>query len=134
MGLPVALRLAYVKPPGAWIRTRWPTALVVARITPPASDAPPGRAASYQTSGRSHTAAGVVGHGMLIQGPEGLWHAKHGPLTKICLVCSASAAVRPRGVGAAGATLGALAGSPELGGVRTVALADPTHSSLSRAP
>ena len=52
------------------------------------------RAASYQTSGRSHTAAGVVGHGMLIQGPEGLWHAKHGPVTKICLVCSASAAVR----------------------------------------
>ena len=76
------------------IRTRWPTALVVAAITPTASHAAPGAAASYQTSGRSHTAAGVVGHGMLIRGPEGLMHAKLGPVTEICFVCSASAAMR----------------------------------------
>ena len=41
------------------------------------------RATSYQTSGRSHTAAGVVGHGMLIQGPEGLSHAKPGPVLSL---------------------------------------------------
>ena len=45
------------------------------------------RGASYQTSGRSHTAAGVVGHGMLIQWPEGLVHVKPGPVTEIYLVC-----------------------------------------------
>ena len=52
------------------------------------------RAASYQTSGRSHTATGVVGNGMFIQGPTGLMHAKPGPVTEIYLVCSASAAMR----------------------------------------
>ena len=37
---------------------------------------------------------GAVGHGMLIQGPEGLMHVKPDPVTEICFVCSASAAVR----------------------------------------
>ena len=37
---------------------------------------------------------GAVGHGMLIQGPEGLMHVKPDPVTEICFVCSASAAMR----------------------------------------
>ena len=45
----------------------------LARTAPPCT--------SYRTSSRSHTAAAVVGHGMLIQGPEGLVHATLGPVT-----------------------------------------------------
>ena len=35
-----------------------------------------------------------MGHGMLIQKPEGLIHAKPDMVTEICFVCSASTAMR----------------------------------------
>ena len=70
-------------------------------------------AASYQTSDCSHTAASVVGHGMLIQGLEGLMYAKPGPVTEICFVCSASAAMRAQPRSEPPAMYSVMVGPPE---------------------
>ena len=42
--------------------------------------------ASYRSSGDFNASLSVVGHGMLIQGPDGLSHAKSGPVTEILFV------------------------------------------------